>query len=307
MVRLGVIGAGRWGCNVIRTIAETDGMDLVRVGSSNPETQALVGEDCLVSEDWHQVLNPAEIDGVVITTPPALHAEMVREAVTNGIPVLVEKPLTMDMAEAGGLKRLVDLSGGMVLVDHIHLFAPAFQTIAQLLAAVGPIRAIRGTAGNMGPFRDDASVLWDWGPHDVSMCLALMGGLPDNIAAKRISQDEQGEVLALTLIFEGGVEAEVIIGNIMPEKTRRFAVHTDKVVMVYDDLAPNKLTLHPPTEGFAEPEGDGEPMDIPGDSPLEVAMTTFCDAILNQDQTTASLDLGVDVVAVLSECEKALG
>lgn len=307
VVRLGLIGAGEWGRKVIRAMASLDEVKLVRVGSANPKTKDLVPEDCLVVSDWRQVLNPAEIDGVVICSPPALHAEMAREAVSLGVPVLVEKPLTLDFAEAVGLKRLVDLSGGLVLVDHIHLFSPAFQTLAQLLAAVGPVRAIRGRGGNQGPFRSDASVLWDWGPHDVSMCLALMGGRPETVAARRISKDEAGEILGLTLTFEGGVEAELVMGNIMAEKARYFAVHTEKVVLVYDDLANHKLTLHPPTPGFADPEGSGEPVDIPGDQPLDVALATFAEALHSPERPSASLDLGLDVVAVLEECDKALG
>jgi len=306
-LRLGLIGAGRWGRNVIRAAGALDGVRLTRVGSSNPQTAGLVGPGCIVCTDWQDALDPSAIDGVVIATPPALHADMVRTALERDIPVLVEKPLTADWAEAEGIRELAKARQGLVLVDHIHLFSPAFQALAELAQAVGPIRALRGRAGNFGPFREDVSVLWDWGPHDVSMALALLGGRPETVMARRLSRDEKGEVISLGLTFAGGVEAEFTLGNILPAKARMFAAHTDRLVLVYDDLAADKLTVHPPTAGFADPTGPGEPIAISPEPPLTIALTTFAEAIRSNERATESLDLGVDVVAVLSACEKALG
>src|SRR5229473_890850 len=104
-VRLGLIGAGRWGRNYLRTIAATPGVRLARLASRNPDSVRLAPADCAVTPDWRDLLDRNALDGVIIATPAALHAEMALAAMDAGLPVLVEKPLTMDIAQARALGR----------------------------------------------------------------------------------------------------------------------------------------------------------------------------------------------------------
>ena len=148
------------------------------------------------------------LDGIIIATPPALHAEMTRAAVACGTPVLVEKPLTLDEGEARALDSFVRDAGGLVIVDHVHLFHPAWRALKERLAGLGPVRSMRTVSGGPGPDRDDATVLWDWGSHDVAMCLDLMGALPEHARARRLEKRRHGEAVSLRLDFPGGVRAD---------------------------------------------------------------------------------------------------
>ncbi len=308
-VRLGLIGAGRWGRNYIRTLRAMDGVKLARLASRNPETLSLVDETCMVSENWEKVASARDIDGVIIATPPAIHAEMVETAVTFARPVLVEKPLTMDLAEAIKIRRLVEEYDGYVMVGHTHLFHPAYRALKQLAQALGPVRAIAAEAGNHGPFRDDTPVLWDWGIHDVALCLDLLGTMPiaggADVVESRQTEDGLGQILDLKLIFPDDVSAQIRIGNMM-DKRRRFTAHFETAVLVFDDLAPNMLTLHAPTQDFAAPKGPGEALDITLEMPLGVVVREFVQAIKDKDDDLVSLDLGIAAVSVLSDCERAL-
>ncbi len=308
-IRLGLIGAGRWGRNYIRTLRALEGVKLARLASRNPETLSLVDDACIVSENWEEVASARDIDGVIIATPPAVHAEMAETAITFGRPVLVEKPLTMNLSEAIGLRRLVEEYDGYVMVGHTHLFHPAYRALKQLAPALGPVRAIRAEAGNRGPFRDDTPVLWDWGIHDVALCLDLLGTMPiaggADVAESRQTEDGLGQILDLKLIFPDDVIAQIRIGNIM-DKRRRFTAHFETAVLVFDDLAPNMLTLHAPTQDFTAPRGPGEALDITLEMPLGVVVREFVQAIADKDDDLVSLDLGVAAVSVLSDCERAL-
>jgi predicted dehydrogenase len=308
-LRLGLIGAGPWGRTYINAIAAIDGLKLTRLASRNPKSRSLVDPACRISEDWREVAEALDLDGVIIAAPPHLHAKMAIAAVTFGRPVLVEKPLTMDLAQAAELRRHVVLYDGLVMVDHIHLFHPAFRALKELSRALGQIKAIRADAGNRGPYREGVPVIWDWGAHDVAMCLDLMGGVPEKIRAERLASETidggRGENLFLGLSFAGGVEAEIHIGNMM-EKKRRFKACFADATLVYDGLAEKPLRLHPPTNGIDTPLGPGEIIDVAGDLPLDVALKEFATAIVTADACPASLDLGVAVTGVLAECEKAL-
>lgn len=309
-IRLGLIGAGAWGRVIIRTINEMTGVELVRVGSSNPLTPSLVGPGCAVLSDWTEVLNPNDIHGVIIATPPARHFDMVREAMAANIPVMVEKPLTLSVRDAVSLRQVATVSQGLVMVDHTHLGHPAFRAIKEFSGAVGPIRAIRAHAGNRGPFRSDVSVLWDWGPHDLAMCIDLLDSGIEYASAivteRRETPEGVGETVDLRLDFSDDVDARIVLSNLLPEKRRVFAVHFDRLVMVYNPLRPQALTIHPPTDHFAFPEDDGQPIELPEEQPLANAIMTFAMAIAGEVNDLGSLNLGVDVVAALARCQASL-
>lgn len=307
--RLGLIGAGRWGRNYITTIATLDAARLARLASNNPQSAQLIPAGCTISADWRELLDPRQIDGVIIATPPALHADMVRAAVNAGLPVLVEKPLTLNLAEAEALRDFVAARAGYVMVGHTHLFHPAYRLLKQIAPQYGSIHAILAEAGNHGPFREDVPVLWDWGAHDVAMCLDLLGTLPLQASARIVEQRKisgaVGEIVELKLEFSSAVTADIRVGNIMP-KRRRFEVRCETATLVYDDLADGKLKLLPCRTSAVERDNAGRPFPVSAELPLERLVRDFADAVFARSRDCASLDLGVNVVRVLDECGRSL-
>jgi predicted dehydrogenase len=189
-LRLGLIGAGRWGRIYIRTIATMEDMTLAAVASSNPETSALLPPGCRLLQDWGAMINLPEVEAVIVATPPRLHFTMAKAALEAGKPVLIEKPFTCNMAEAEGLAALSRRSSVPLMVEHTHLHAPAFRALAALLPGMGGLLAIHARTNAEGPFRPDVPVLWDWGAHDIAMCLSL-AGMPSRCDARRLERADQ--------------------------------------------------------------------------------------------------------------------
>ena len=183
-VRLGLIGVGRWGRNYLRTIAQLDGAVLTAAASRNAETGRLVPTSCRVFADWRELVGYAGVDAVIVATSVEQHDN----PELAGKPVLVEKPLTTSLAELAAIRAAIGERSPAVVVDHTHLNHPAFQRLRAEVAARGRIRAVRSSAGNHGPYRPDVSVLWDWGPHDVAMCLALGFGRIEPVAVERLDR-----------------------------------------------------------------------------------------------------------------------
>jgi len=296
-VRLGLAGAGRWGRNFIRTIYRLPGVELVALASSNPVAQDLAGPGCRVFARWPDMLEQADMHGVIVATPPHVHVEIALAALRRGIGVLIEKPLCLDPAEAGTLlaeARTLDLP---VLVDHIHLRHPAYVELKRLAHAMGPIRGLRGRAGAWGPFRTDTDVLWDWGPHDIAMFLDLGEAEPTSMRARVLEalQDAPGphaQRLALTLEFSGGLAAETVVGNIEADKIRRLEVDVSGGRLVYDDQADDKLIF------VAEGEGTAV-LPHPPVQPLDVVVQAFAAALAAERRDIEDLELGAKVVRVL--------
>lgn len=303
-IRLGLIGAGPWGRNYIRAIGDLEGVVLARLADADRHVHQLAGPGCAVTTDWREVAGAGDLDGVIVATPPAMHGEMARRAVEAGLAVLVEKPLTLDLAEAESLLALAEDRGGRVMVAHIHLFSPAWAALKDEAERRRPVRAIESAAGRWGPFRADVGVLWDWGAHDVAMCLDLVGHPPINVDAQRVERrrtpEGDGEVLELSLDFGSGTVALITLGNILPRKIRYFAATFDSAILTYDDTISEKLSRRIPPEVVAEP------VPVADAAPLSRAVGAFTEGISAGGPDLGGLRLGVGVVEVLSRCAEAL-
>ena len=309
-LKLGLIGAGCWGRNIIRTIDDLGGQRLHRLASTNPESKTLVESDCAVSKDWREVAAAPDLDGLIIAGPPTHHAEMAALAITAGIPVLIEKPLTLDVEEARTLLGLARKKAAIVLVDHIHLFHPAYVRLKHQGLGMGAVHAIRSVGGDWGPFRQDVSVLWDRGSHDVAMCLDLMAANPESISAHlkegRETADGYGETITLKLDFPESITANIEVGNLMGQKKRFLVVHYDRETLIYDDLSEAPLVREPrPTGPGCEPV-HAEAFHLSRKAPLACVLEAFSQAIHRGEEDLSGLELGVQVVEVLAVAEASL-
>ncbi|MCC6611325.1 MAG: Gfo/Idh/MocA family oxidoreductase [Burkholderiales bacterium] len=298
------MGAGRWGKRYIATISAMENVRLVHLASTNPESASLVRPDCRLSRDWHELTTDKTLDGIILATPPATHAEMALEAIARGIPVLVEKPMTLSVNDAHAVVEQARRAGVLVMVDHTHLFSCAFRTLEARGASLGDLSRTRSSGGNWGPFRRDTPVLWDWGPHDVAMCLALFGATPLRVEARRASVAQSGEgtgeAIEIELGFGARRSAEIRISNIEDRKRRHIEATYTGGTLVYDDLAVHKLTF------MRSPSSGTEVVPLDTSLPLTNVVSEFCRRIESGESSNPSLDLGLQVVEILVACEMQL-
>jgi predicted dehydrogenase len=299
-LRLGLIGAGRWGRAYIRTIGGLGEVTLAAVASANPETRALVPPGCAVTDDWRAMIALPAVEAVIVATPPALHAAMATAAIEAGKPVLVEKPFTMNLREAETVADLARRRGIALVVEHTHLFAPAFRQLVKRIPTLGGLALLRGRANAEGPFRPDAPVLWDWGAHDVAMGIAI-AGRPSSHSGRVVERRPgvaNAEAIALTLGWDTGLAADIVLSNIHGPKRRQFEAVGAKGSLLFDDLAAAKLTFRPTS-------GAPEPIAVAGPMPLTQAVAEFAVAA-GSPPDPAALALALDVVGVLEACDRSI-
>ena len=306
-LNLGLIGAGRWGKIYIRTIAGIEGVQLAHLASGNPDSESLVGSGCKISADWQSVIAIKSISGIIIATPPQHHAEIACAALDAGKAVLVEKPMTLDVGEAEEIHQRAIANDGFVLVEHTHLFRPAYRLIKERIGTLGPVRGVWSSVGDRGPYRRDTSVLWDWGSHEVALALGFMERSPLSVDFKVIERREIeggiGENCHLQLTFSEGAVADITVGN-LTDRHRRFAAFFDDVALAYDDAVPGQLMEYPAQSDVCEPEGEGRAIPIGTEMPVTVAVREFANAISSGDTSTVSLDLGLAVTRILAQCQE---
>lgn len=231
---------------------------------------------------------------------------MTLEAVSAGLPVFVEKPLTCDLRRAERLFDEVSAKGGYVLVDHVHLFSHAYRGLKTRLPSVEPIAHIRTEAGAWGPFRPDTPVLRDWGPHDAAFCVDLLGPQPGIFRAEHVERPlisrTYGETIALRGAYPNGITVDILLSNVLASKRRWLLVEGHAASLVYDDCAERKLTyMH------AEPLGARADIpDVRDTPPLYCALSQFVTNIATDRMSLDDLRFGVEVVRLLNAWQTVL-
>ena len=291
-VRLGLIGAGRWGRAFIATMAELPHIHLAGLASRNAASRRLAGRDCTVHAAWPDMLRADELDGVIVATPPATHAEIAAAALDKGLAVLVEKPLTLDLAQAEALTA--QASGAIAQVDHIDLHSPAWRALRRRLPGIGRIGDIEGAWANRGPWRPDTPGRWDYGPHPLAICIDLLGAEPDRVNARPIVQGRGGELIEADLGWDGGATARLRFGNGAESRQRRFTVRGETGTLEYDDAAADKARL------------DGAPVRFAPEAPLAAVLARFAAAIRLGSPDSGDMGLALGVVRTLSRIDSAL-
>ena len=216
-MRLAVCGLGSWGRMYAETIEALAGLDLVGTAGR---------------QGWRELVARRDVDAVIVATAPSSHTEIAEAAIRAGKPVLCEKPLSLDVASARALREVVKETGGQLLVAHTYLWHPGFEAVAQAAVAARPDRLV-SDSGNSGPVRAGVSALWDYGPHDVAMALAI-AGVPETASA-RFESLAGGESWTIVLSWSDGVVAELHCSNELPERRRRFAAEFDWGRLEFDD------------------------------------------------------------------------
>jgi predicted dehydrogenase len=322
-VRIAVIGAGPWGRNHVRTIAALPEAELAGVCEVHPGRREEISRrypGVLVTEDLDRVLSGA--DGVVVATPAATHGKVAKEVIERGLPVLVEKPFALTVAEAESVAALAAARGVPVVVGHLLLYHPAIERLRAMVLAgeLGEIYYLYSQRVNLGQVRPDENALWSFGPHDVSVAVHLLGHPPVRVTAQGMSYLQPGveDVVFLTMEFESGVMAHVQMSWLDPHKERRLTVVGSRRMVVFDDMQPReKLKVYdkgvdrPPEyssygESLSIREGDIFIPRIPNVEPLTAELRHFVAVIEGREAPRTGVEGGIEVVSILAAASQSM-
>ncbi|HXI63661.1 MAG TPA: Gfo/Idh/MocA family oxidoreductase [Gemmatimonadales bacterium] len=322
-LRVGVIGAGAWGKNHVRTVATLAEAELAGVCDADPKTREKLTRQypaAHITGDVADLLG--RVDAVVIASPAATHARVARQCIEAGKPCLVEKPFALSTGDAEAVAQAAAKHDVPVLTGHLLVFHPAVERLRTLVQTgeLGRIYYLYGLRVNLGQVRADENALWSFGPHDVSVALYLLGETPVRVAAhgKSYLQPKVEDVVFLTMEFGSGVLAHVQLSWLDPHKERKLTVVGATKMVVFDDMeAREKLRIYdkgvqrPPEygsygEALSIREGDIFIPKIPNVEPLAAELSHFVKVARRTEAPRASAADGVAVVKVLDAATRSL-
>jgi predicted dehydrogenase len=247
MIRVGVIGYGYWGPNLVRNFAETPGARVVAVSDLRPERLALVQDrypTTIIHSDYHLVLADPQIDAIVIATPVSTHFELAMHALRAGKHVLVEKPLAASSEESERLVEEAARRNRVLMVDHTFVYNGAVRKIRELVESegLGETYYYDSVRVNLGLFQHDVNVIWDLAVHDLSIVDYVLPSQVRAVSATGMSHvpGEPENIAYLTLFFEGRLIGHIHVNWLAPVKVRRTLIGGSRKMIVYDDLEPSE-------------------------------------------------------------------
>jgi len=323
-LRIGVVGLGYWGPNLVRNFMESPLFDVAYLCDMRPEMLEefrgrYPGSVCTTL--FEDVLRDSEVDAVAIATPVSTHYALVSSALAAGKHVFVEKPLARSAEEIVELTRLAEASDLVLMPGHTFLYSPPVRAIKRIIDSgeLGDIYFISSSRVNLGPLRGDVDVVWDLGPHDFSILRYWLGSVPDEVSAMSRSCLLPGhsDVCFVNLRYSSGIVAHVELSWLSPSKLRRTTVVGSKKMVVYDDTSNESVRIFDSGVNMPDPKtfgefqlslrtGDVVSPHLEATEPLSLELADFGAAISDGKRLVSSPEIGLDVVRTIEAVTQSL-
>ncbi len=325
MIKVGLVGAGYWGKNLIRNFMESRECDLdivcdvdegklINIKKRYPELKT--------TSNYLSIINNESIDGIAIATNVNSHYELAKMALENGKHVFVEKPMADSLKNAEKLVGLADKNKLTLMVGHTFLYSPSVLKIKEILkkGEIGKVYYISSSRVNLGIHQSDVSVIFDLAPHDFSIIIYWLNEIPIKVSCVGYDYIQKGipDVAFINLIFASGIIAHIEVSWLAPSKLRRTTIVGEKKMILYDDTeSMEKVKIFDQGVDYLDPKGFGEfqlsyrvgdifTPRIESTEPLATEVLHFSDCMKTGSKPRSDGVNGLQVVRVLEAAEKSL-
>lgn len=323
-VRVGVVGFGYWGPNLVRNLDRLGDAELVAACDLSEGNLAKLAELYPYVEtttDLDAMLAREDIDAVVVATSAPSHFAIASKVIEAGKHCYVEKPLTLKSAHAEQLVRMADEKGVVLFTGHLMVYHSAINWIRDYIASgeLGDVLYLYLQRLNLGKVRTEENAFWSLAPHDVSIALYLLGEDPSSVSANGAAYVTPGvhDTVFANMAFPSGRMANIHVSWLDPHKTRKLTVVGTKKMLVFDDMQADKIWIY--DKGVGAPDdalpwgedlslrfGDIVVPAVPMKEPLGIEVQHFLDCCRTGDTPRSDGRAGLSVVRVLEAVDESM-
>jgi predicted dehydrogenase len=260
--KVAVIGCGHLGTIHARLLAARADVELVAVVDPVGESRLRVAQahGCRPLADPQELVGLA--DAVVVAAPTCLHAEVSLPLLSQGIDLLIEKPIAADRREADQIVATADRHGRIVAVGHVERFNPAWRMAVERCGRIVAVESAR-----LAPFTFrslDVGVVLDLMIHDIDLVLSLEPGKLTRVESQGIvATGGHEDAVRARLVFSSGLIADLSASRIHPTLSRRVSmwgtqgmVAADFNAKTVEVVAPSPAVMHGTFDAAAVPPAD---------------------------------------------------
>jgi predicted dehydrogenase len=321
-VRVGIIGLGYWGPNLLRNFRAASGCSVVAVADLDPARLAQhlrLHPDVRGVERAEDVIGDPDIDAVVLAVPAGVMPNLAVAAMEAGKHVMVEKPMAHSIDEGRRMLDAARSTGRVGMVDFTFVYSAPVRYMRSLIEnnEIGGCHYYQSTRINLGRFQQDVDVIWDLAVHDVAILRSVLGRDPVTVTATGRGRGERADTAHVTLSYDDGMHAFVHVSWLAPIKVRSALLACDRGMVLYDDVEPDeKIRIHqlqgqfdPGTEDPLAPTfrlGDVRIPRLVHEEPLRRVAETFVQAVQSGQPPPTDWAFGVGVLSVLEAAKESL-
>jgi predicted dehydrogenase len=316
---IAVMGAGAWGRNIVRTLADLGHLAAV----CDPAKACLEAARKLVGEKaqrvrWtscaDEILADPEIAGVMVATPAETHYAMGKKVLAAGKDLFVEKPLTVDLKEAEKLVEAAEAAAKILMVGHLLEYHPAILKLHELIRSgeLGEIRYVMSHRLNLGKIRTRENALWSFAPHDISVILRIAGKMPFEVISTGGAYVSPNipDITLMQMLFDNGVRAHIYVSWLHPFKEQKLVVVGSKKMASFCDIT-KELILYDQRVEWKEGQpvpinGDGQKVEFGKAEPLAEECRHFIECIHTRSTPRTDGRKGLEVLTLLHAAQQSL-
>jgi len=326
-MQIGIVGAGYWGKNLLRTFGKLPTARVAEICDLDPKLLEAAKKDhpdARTGSDLAAMLARPDLDAILVATPPSRHHAMALAALRTGKHVWVEKPLALTAPEGRELVDAADAAGKTLFVDETFLYDPLVREMKRVIDAgeLGDVFHLSFERLGMGRIRRDSNVWWNSAPHDLSILFYLV---PRPVTTVQLYlhtylQSGVADMAVCDLELEGGVTAHVYLSWLHPEKTATVTVVGSERMLGYEGRFEKRaITLFDYTIDRTLPASasagsapivpitkfEGRKLDVPlGTEPLTSAAEHFVESIRAGREPLTSGRRSLRVVEALETADR---
>lgn len=325
-VRVGVVGLGYWGPNLVRNFDRLPNAELAYccdLDESNLSEARTLYPNAVVTNDLETLLRDDTLDAVVIATSVPTHHALGMKALAAGKHTFIEKPIALKAAHAQDLLTTAEDKGVKLMVGHLLEYHPAVRKLKELVdeGSLGRVFYVYANRLNLGKVRTDENALWSFGPHDISVLNYVIGEEPEEVSARGecYLQDGVEDVVFGYIKYPSGVVGHLHVSWLDPHKSRKITVVGSEKMVVFDDMeADRKVTIYDKGATTTRTKfdsygefvtlhfGDIHIPRIGNEEPLRVEAQHFVDCIREDRRPLSDGRDALNVVRVLDAMERSL-
>lgn len=296
-VRMAVVGAGSFGRNHLRVLAQNGGARVVAVADidANRAGEAAAQYGCMAAAGVDE-LRGAGVEAAVVATPTVTHADVGCALMEMGIDVLVEKPIAHDLASA---RRLLDTAATrdrVLHAGHLERFNPAVAAMRKMVKHPLFFEVHRLSLFSARSL--DIDVVLDLMIHDIDIVLAMTGLMPEEIRAAGISiLSDKVDIANVRLAFPGGCIANLTASRVSTERVRKIRLFQPRQYLSLDYARQDLVAF----EVSADRQIGFQPVTVAKDEPLKLELASFLHSVRSRDAAGVSGEEATRALAVALE------
>lgn len=324
-LKVGVVGYGYWGPNMVRVFNEIPESTIVAVSDLSEKRLGIVRGRYPAAKtytDPAQLFADPDVEAVVIATPVSTHHPLTMAALRAGKHVLVEKPIAASAAQAEEMVAEASARKLVLQVDHTFCYTAAVRKIGDMIRGgeLGDIYYYDSVRVNLGLFQHDVNVLWDLAVHDLSIMDYLVAEKPVAVSATGLSHvpGKPENIAYLTLFFASSLIAHVTVNWLAPVKLRKTLISGSRRMIVYDELEPDEKIkvydkgitvtdseeMHKLLVGYRT--GDMFAPRLEASEALKVEGQHFVRCVRGQESSQTPGEMGLRVIRMLEAADRSL-